>query len=256
MRSVAAACGVLVVFFAVPGARADDDAVAAAWVRYRQADFEGVLSGLAAAEEQGLLAPEDYPRALEIRALAAHAIGRHELVRSTLRVLAAVSPEYGLGPEAVPILREHLDGYRRADERARLLVSTRVDGEDVEVRARVTRDPLELVRRVTVFARRAGDARYLTGDGQVRVLDAEGGEVEYWVEALGPARVPLAARGSPEDPLRLSVGDEGTGLGVGWALAIGGVAVALVTVAIVIAVVLLPGGGDGATVRPMPPWEP
>ena len=263
MRLIACALAVCVV--CVGAAHAQGTPVDEAWARYRAADFRQAIDTLSSAEAAGQLPAGEYTRALEIRALAAHALGDRNAVTEALRLLAAIDPDYVLGPEAVPAVREELDALRRSRlGRVELSVRARAAGGQAEIAAEVGADPMSLVRRLAVFGRRGGETDWQEGDGSLRLAIGDAVAIEHYAEAYGPAGVRVASAGSAAQPRVLTVdtasragggrSDDEGGSPLGWIV---GVSAAVVLAAIVV-VVLVAGDGQDEPVDvrgPTLPWD-
>lgn len=227
------------------------------------ADFDAALASFAAALEADGLTREDLIQLYETRAYVYYATGNREALQADVARLAALDPEHGfevsIPPEVSDLYRtavDHSDGRLSLDGQP----SESVTGV-VEVRAIVTGDAEDLVRRVRIFIRTAGGP-WAEGGNSVQLPSRIGESVEWYAEALGPGGAVVANIGSATAPMhhaRNGDSDLGTTDGLDsaegdgvplWVWIAGGAGIALVTV---LAIVLLAGESLSDDTQPSGP---
>ena len=235
--------------------------------RLAAADFAGAVEAFEAAEANDTLDRDQLVRLYARRSLAHLALGAQPAMEADLRKLASLAPAYEFGLEARPEIHQAFE--RLASEQGRpLRVSAEAEQAPGSVRvvAEVSGDTAQLTRRVRVAARTEAGQWQTEDDGEL-VLPVTTGRVEYYAAAVGPGGATLAAAGSEDAPLDLTVGagassgaggtphlppaeDDDSGgsawiwIGIGAAVALG----------VIVAVVLLAGGsGESDVTQPDPP---
>jgi hypothetical protein len=250
-----AALVVLLVQGGVATARAHDG-VDRARALLEEARFDDALELADEVERGGGLDRAALLDVLEVRAVAAHALGRHADALTALRTLASVAPSHVLGPQVNPQLRERFDELRAETDPLRVEVTEESDGAAVVLRAEVTGDTLSLVRRVDVNARTGDEWR--TEEGSIRL---EGDDlrvrVAWYAEAFGPGGAVVATEGTRAEPrifVPSGVGEDG-GLSP-WIFVGIGAGVLVVAAVIIIAAVAASSGDPQTPVeQPIIEWD-
>ncbi len=218
--------------------------------RLEEADFEGAIVALDLAEQEDGLTREDVIAIFEARAIARRATGDVAGAREDLQRLASLDPAHVFPAEAPPELADELAEVASAAP-LEIVVEWEDEASDrVTVDARITGDSTGLVTDVVIWTR-SGPSPWRRSTGSSATVDVRtsSGQVQGYVEALGPGGAVIATVGSRESPLlhRIGVVDtpttpatpggpaDDTLLHIG--LAAGGGGLALVIVIVVAAVV-------------------
>ena len=171
---------------------------------FENAEFVEALDAFARAEAADDLDRDALIALFATRAQVHLAMRNEEAMRADLARLATVDPSHAFGRRAPPDLRRAFAEIRAESPGAiRLAIDASARGDGVSVGATADNDPQGLVREVRVFGRARGASSW------ERAIDAPlfvsaGGQVEYYVEAVGPGGVVLAAIGSADAPERQS----------------------------------------------------
>ena len=202
---------------------------------FEEAQFLEALDAFARAEAAEDLSLDELVTLLETRALVHLAMGNEEPMRSDLARLVAVAPDHALDRRAPPeVRRAYAEVRSQSAGPVRLSVSPTPVATGVSIEATAENDPQRLVRRVRVFGRATGDARWERADDAPLLVTAEG-VVEYYARAVGPGGVVLASSGSDDAPLRTSGSAEEAPGG-------GGDDTALIAILVVVGVLVVAGG--------------
>lgn len=200
---------------------------------YAEGDFEGLLREEEHLERDGSLTRDELLDALELRALAERALGDEAGADRTLRTLAWVAPEHGLGPEVPPVLRARFEVLVAGRAAPELSARATTDGRAFRLDAQLADDPEHVVRHLELRARAEGGEWSIVVDRALTLSAAAGARVEWEARAIGPASAGLAtARGTTTMP----GGSDDT---VVWALVGTGIGLAVVGAAIAVLVVTL-----------------
>jgi hypothetical protein len=184
------------------------------------------------------------PAALCLRARVDAALGDTASLERDAVLLAVADPAgRTLGADVVPEVRDAFERARAAVAAIELRAEPDRDGERVRIAASLEA-PSEVVLGTRASARSDGGP-WVRGADEVTVVAPSSARVEYFVEALGPAGVVLAAQGSERNPLLLAVestpaSGDGDAVAIGVGLGVG--AAALIAVGIVLGVLLAPTG--------------
>lgn len=165
-----------------------------------EADFEGAIAALDRAEQEDGLTRDDILAIFEARAIARRANGDAFGARVDLAALASLDPEHVFPAEAPPELADEL----RALAAAPLAVEAEWDGEDedrITLHATVTGDAGGIVTDIVIWTRSSGATPWRRSSSPSVTVDVLGGEVEGYVEAIGPGGAILASAGSRAAPI-------------------------------------------------------
>ena len=214
--------------------------------RYAQADFDGALDLLAEAEAADDLERADVVDLLVTRALVNLGAGEAEAYEDSLRQLATLEPDYRMGPQFPPHVREQFETIREESRPLELTASAEVIAGAVRVQTQLS-DPGNLVRRLRIGGRDGSTGPFQVESGrELEVPAAAGATVQWYAEAIGPGGAVVARVGSPDEPrtesIHADLGTEGGGEltdegggGAGW-IVLGVVAGLLVAGAVVAAI--------------------
>jgi hypothetical protein len=219
-----------------------------------EVDFDGAIAAFARAESGTDLTLDDLATLFAHRAAVYQALGDSAASDRDLSRLAAVRPNYVFGPWAPPSLREAFE-RSRGSRPFGLDVSAHAAAGRVEIDVEVAGDPGDLVRAVRIFVRREGESDW--SELAAGETSAEGNEIDYYVEAVGPGGAVVANAGSAAAPRRIrgeaiaivEPVDDDDGSLVLWLIA-GGAGLAVVAVVTIVAIAVASSGSDQTTFGP------
>jgi len=234
---------------------------------FEEAEFQGALDVYAQAEQATDLSRDDLVTLYRQRALVHHAMGNTSELELDVFRLATLEPNLTLDASVPPVVRRAFDEAKgRVGDPVHVEATSARMPDGVRVTARVQNDLAAIVQAVRVTTRVDGGEWRAVAASTASVAAAEGANVEYFAEAIGPGGAVVAWAGTRMQPLRFGAAaaegaagaggggggggggpvDTGEGGGVSaWPFIIGGV---LVAGAIVLVVLLTGGPSDDTTV--------
>lgn len=216
--------------------------------RYERGDFEGTLATLDALDDDAGLSAADLVRLLELRVLAARALGDEASTDAALEALASLRPDHRFGPEVPPVVQARFASIVASSAPLAVEARAEADGDEVVLSVRAAHDRSRLVRSIRVHAALGGVWRTERGPS-LRLRVDPGAEVAWFAELVGPGGAIVRSAGSREQPRlhrRGVAGGEGApaeaSSGVeAWPFLVAGGAAVVAAVVLTVALVLTAG---------------
>lgn len=171
---------------------------------YEQGELEAALEQLAEAEAGGDLSRRDVLSLLTTRVLIHVGLGNEDAYRRDLAHIAVIDPDYQMGPAFPPLVRQTFAVIR---EQARpIALDARAEPIAAALKIDVTlEDASELVSQVRISARVSGGPWLREAGTSMEVPAPAGAQVDWYVDAIGPAGLVVASVGSSEAPRRVAL---------------------------------------------------
>ncbi len=174
---------------------------------YNEAKFDEALDALAEAEAAPELSVDELKQLLEVRARVYLAKGDFLEMETELIRLGLVSPNHTFDRRTPPDITRTFQQVRgRTRGSFRVEVETKAVAGNVTFEASLSQEAFGLVRKIEVYARKKGVAKWTVHDTTVVIPAKIGDSVEYYARAVGPGQVIVAVAGSKKEPLTFVVG--------------------------------------------------